>query len=70
MAGRNQLDYTPLNNGALAQTNRQVEEWVQSWWKDASGDAWYGHKLKVLETNDWTDLPNNESPILWVPPSC
>ena len=31
MIGRNPLDYIPLNEGAGARANEQVEEWVQSW---------------------------------------
>ena len=49
-------------------SNGRVEDWVQLWWNDASGKAWCGHKLKVLEPKDLFDLPNNETLRLWVPP--
>ena len=70
MAGRNLLDFIPPNKGAGVRANKKVEDWVQLWWNDASKEAWCGHKLKVLEPKDWFDLPNNESPRLWLPPSC
>ena len=68
MVGRKPLDYIPYNEGAGARTNGQEEECVQLWWKDVSGNAWCGHELKLLEPNDWFDLPNSKSPRLWVPP--
>ena len=52
LAGRNPLDYIPLNEGSGVKSDGRVEDWVQSWWKDGTGKAWGGHVLKVLEQND------------------
>ena len=69
MAGRNPLDYIPLNKGVGVRSNGKIEAWVQSWCNDASGELWPGHELKVLKPNDWFDLPNNQAIRLWLPPS-
>ena len=68
VAGKNPLDYIPLNEGAGARSNGKIEAWVKTWWNDASGQPWCGQKLKVLQPNDWFDLPNNQAPRLWLPP--
>ena len=41
MAERNPLDCIPLNEEADVRENGNVEDWVQLWWNDVSGEAWY-----------------------------
>ena len=68
MTGQNPLDFIPLNESDDERSEGRLLSWINSWWKDRTGEEWGGRALKRLSHDDWFHLHTQYRPILWTPP--
>ena len=68
MAGRNPLEFIPLNEGAAERVGPRLEKWIESWWNGPKNQAWCGQNLRRLKPDDWFELRDIDEPRLWMPP--
>jgi hypothetical protein len=69
-SGVDPLVFLPLAQSANDRVDGQVRDWVDTWWKSGSGEAWCGADLTLLSPDDWFNLKNDPSKAVDPSSSC